>query len=208
MLKTDHKPFVPLMGQTNLDCLPTHILHFRIRLMHCDYSISHVPGKSLHSANVLSRAPISGPSDLHSREAIQTESFVDNIVSSLPTDPDRLRKYCDAQQKDDICSHVITFCKKGRPKKKQMLREMLPYWRVRGELTLCRDLLLRGKRIAVSASLRIETLEKIHSGHQGIQRCFLRITSAVWWPQVKHEIKQLVQSCPTCTKASMPNVIP
>ena len=85
-----------------------------------------------------------------------------------------------------------------------MSRDMLPYWRVRGELTLCRDLLLRGKRIVVPASLRTETLEKIHSGHQGIQRCLLRITSAVWWPQVKHEIEQLVQNCPTCTKASVP----
>ena len=75
---------------------------------------------------------------------------------------------------------------------------------MRGELTLCRDLLLRGKRIVVPASLRTETLEKIHSGHQGIQRCLLRITSAVWWPQVKHEIEQLVQNCPTCTKASVP----
>ena len=26
----------------------------------------------------------------------------------------------------------------------------------------------------------------------------------MWWPQVKHEIEQLVQNCPTCTKASVP----
>ena len=204
MLETDHKPLVPLMGQTNLDCLPPCILHFRICLMRFDYSIIHVPGKSLHAADALSCAPISGPSDLHSREANQTESFVDNIVSSLPADPDRLLKYCDAQRKDDVCSRVIAFCKKGWPMKEQLSRDMLPYWRVRGELTLCRDLLLRGKRIVVPASLRTETLEKIHSGHQGIQRCLLRITSAVWWPQVKHEIEQLVQNCPTCTKASVP----
>ena len=110
-----------------------------------------------------------------------------------------------AQQKDDICSRVIAFCKKGWPKKEQMSRDMLPYWRVRGELTLCRDLLLRGKRIVVPASLRTETLEKIHSGHQGIQRCLLRITSAVWWPQVKHEIEQLV---PAAQKLAYHNVSP
>ena len=46
----------------------------------------------LHTADALSCAPISGPSDLHIREANQTESFVDNIVSSLPADPDRLLK--------------------------------------------------------------------------------------------------------------------
>ena len=208
MLETDHKPLVPLMGLTNLDCLPPRVLHFRIRLMRFDYSISHVPSKSLHTADALSRAPISGPSDLHSREANQTESFVDNIVSSLPADPDHQLKYFDAQQKDDICSRVIAFCKKGWPKKEQMSRDMLPYWHVRGEHTLCRDLLLQGKCIVVPASFRTETLEKIHSGHQGIQQCLLRITSAVWWPQVKHEIERLVQNCPTCTKVSMPQCQP
>ena len=85
--------------------------------MRFDYSISHVPGKSLHAADALSCAPISGPSDLHSREANQTESFVDNIVLSLPADTDRLLKYWHAQQRDDICSRVIAFCKKGWPKK-------------------------------------------------------------------------------------------
>ena len=98
----------------------------------------------------------------------------------------------------------IAFCKKGWPKKERIPRDMFPYWSARGELTLCRDLLLRGKRIVVPASLRTETLEKIHSGHQGLQRCLLQITSAVWWPQVKDEIEQLVQNCPTCTKASVP----
>lgn len=169
MLETDPKPLVPLMGQTNLDCLPPRVLRFRIRLIRFDYSISHVPGISLHTADVLSHAPISRPSDLHSREANQTDSFVDSIVSSFPADPDRLLKYRDAQQKDDICSRVITFCKKGWPKKERMSRDMLPYRRVRGELTFCRDLLLRGRRIVVPASLRTETMEKIHSGHQGIQ---------------------------------------
>ena len=53
VIETDHKPLVPLMGQTNPDCLPPRV-HFRIRLMRFDYSISHVPGKSLHTADALS----------------------------------------------------------------------------------------------------------------------------------------------------------
>ena len=56
------------MGQTNLDCLQPCVLRFRIRLMGFDYSISHVPGKSLHTADALSCTPVSGRSDLHIRQ--------------------------------------------------------------------------------------------------------------------------------------------
>ena len=64
-------------------------------------------------------------------------------------------------------------------------------------------LLLRGHRIVVPRSLQQETLHKIHSGHQGILRCRLRVSSAVWWPGIKHQVEQLVRSCPACTQASL-----
>ena len=57
-LETDHKPLVPLLGKTNLDCLPPRILRFRLHLMQFDYSISHVPGKELYTADALSHSPI------------------------------------------------------------------------------------------------------------------------------------------------------
>ena len=54
MLETDHKPLVPLMGQTNLDCLPPRVLHFRIHLMclDCKMHQPRIPGKSLHKKPV------------------------------------------------------------------------------------------------------------------------------------------------------------
>ena len=57
-LETDHKPLVPLLGRTHLDCLPPRILRFRLRLMRFSYSICHVPGKELYTADALSRAPL------------------------------------------------------------------------------------------------------------------------------------------------------
>ena len=56
-IETDHKPLVPLLGAKELNNLPPRILRFRLRLARFDYSISHVPGKMLHTADALSRAP-------------------------------------------------------------------------------------------------------------------------------------------------------
>ena len=61
LLETDHKPLAPLLGKTNLDCLPPWVLCFQIRLMQFDYATSHIPGKLLYTAYTLSRAPVIPP---------------------------------------------------------------------------------------------------------------------------------------------------
>ena len=57
-IETDHKLLVPLLGTTQLDSLLPRVLRFRLRLTRFDYSISHVPGEYLCTADTLSRAPI------------------------------------------------------------------------------------------------------------------------------------------------------
>ena len=199
-LETDHKPLVPLFGKTNLDCLPPRILRFRLRLMRFNYSISHVPGKELYTADALSRAPIT----VKEVDDHQTELFINAIVSSLPASADRLQEYRAAQQADNHCQQLIDFCKRGWPEyKRQLPGDLHKYWSVRGELTLHDDLLLCGRRIVVPQSLQAETLQKIHSGHQGITKCSLRITSSVWWPGAKRQLEELVHNCPECTKAML-----
>ena len=51
--------------------------------------------------------------------------------------------------------------------------ELIPYWKARKYLTLKDDLLLHGNRIVIPTPLRKETLEKVHAGHQGVERCRL-----------------------------------
>ena len=202
-LETDHKPLVPLLGKTNLDCLPPRILRFRLRLMRFDYSISHVPGKELYTADALSRSPITSSSPMQEAEERHTELFISAVVSSLPASADRLQEYRMAQHADSDCKQLMDLCKRGWPKyKRQLAGNLQKYWHVRGELTLHDDLLLRGRRIVVPQSLQAETLQKIHSGHQGITQCSLRVTSSVWWPGVKQQVEDVVHNCPECTKAS------
>ena len=59
LIETDHKPLIPLLGTKHLDSLPPQILRFRLHLARFDYSIQHVPGKLLYTADTLSRSPSS-----------------------------------------------------------------------------------------------------------------------------------------------------
>ena len=61
-VETDHKPLVSLLSsKKNLDELSPRIQRFRMRLMRYMYTIAHVPGKSLVTADALSRAPQERP---------------------------------------------------------------------------------------------------------------------------------------------------
>ena len=60
VLETDHNPLVTLLGSKSLDELPARIQRMRMRMMRFSYSVVHVPGKLLYTADALSRAPLGG----------------------------------------------------------------------------------------------------------------------------------------------------
>ena len=51
---------------------------------------------------------------------------------------------------------------------------------------------------SLSVKARCIILDKIHTGHQGIQKCRERAKSGVWWPNLSNQIEDLVRECPTC----------
>ena len=52
------------------------------------------------------------------------------------------------------------------------------------------------------------TLQKLHEGHLGIQRCRLHAKMAVWWPGLNKQIRRIFQNCQVCTKSNQPHMEP
>ena len=78
--------------------------------MQFQYTIHHVPEKSLYTADTLSRVPLNEVTDKFSASSTETEQFVQAIPAGLPANADRLEAYAKAQANDRICSQVIEFC--------------------------------------------------------------------------------------------------
>ena len=205
LLETDHKPLVPILGSKSLETLPPRVLRFRLCLARFQYTVHYSPGKSLYLADTLSRAPLKVPSEgLNTLTDQEVENFVEAVVSSLPASADRINVYRQAQARDTECRTLIEYCKSGWPEKHKVKGELKRFWQVRGELTCSNDLLLFRSRIIVPKSLRGETLQKIHTGHQGIVCCRLRVAESVWWPGVSHEVEHFIKSCAECQKNTVP----
>ena len=208
-IETDHKPLVPLLNSKNLDNLPPRVLRFRLRLARFNYQVEHKPGKLLYTADTLSRAPVFPPPGDQSGEQ-EVEQWMITAVQSIPASEQRLEKYSLAQKEDKVCTLLLKFCKTEWPPKQSLDKELKPYWDARHKISVegKLDLLLYGSRIIVPLSMQASTLDKLHEGHQGIQRCRLRAQESVWWPGISSQIKDKIQRCPTCAELAINPVEP
>ena len=80
---------------------------------------------------------------------------------------------------------------------------LIPYYQARNNLTVCNDLLLFHERIVVPKALRTETLQRVHSGHQGVEWCRTRVAMSVWWTGVSRDVQEMVQNRRECAKPSV-----
>ena len=161
-IETDHKPLVHL---------PIRVQHFRMRLMCFLFTISYVPGKHLITAVALSRAPITSFPESEEELQKSVDMYVCAILSTLPATDKRIKRLQRNQTEDEVCQHLITFCTEGWPSKNRVPGILKPYYQVVSELSVVDGLLPRGFWIVIPSSLRLEVLDPIHAGHQGIHKC-------------------------------------
>lgn len=135
-IETDHKPLVPLFSTKNLDELPVRVQRFRVRMMRFQFSIYHVPGKSLIVADMLSRAPLTGVTDSDRTLQEDTDAFVNLTIQSLPATEHRLQDIRQHQQQDEACRLLVRYCQSGWPKKKKLPDIVRPYSSVAAELSV------------------------------------------------------------------------
>ena len=139
LIETDHKPLVPLLSTKNLNSLPPQILCFRLIMVRFHYSIVHVPGKTLCTADTLSRSPV----DSQQATTLQkeTETIVEAIVNHFAATESQLDKYQNAQKDDSLCLAIKEYSDKGWPSKGQITSDLKQYRRERKEFSICEDLL-------------------------------------------------------------------
>lgn len=200
-IETDHKPLVPLFSTKNLDELPARVQRFRMRMMRFSYSISHVPGKKLCTADTLSREPLVKPLN-QQEEKLESDvmAYVDSVIRYLPATEDRLEELRCQQQEDEVTKQIMEYSSTQWPERSQLPGPLKPYWPERNELTIQQGLLMKGNRLVIPVSMRLDVLERIHEAHQGINKCRERAKTSVWWPGLSRQLKEVVKRCPTCIK--------
>ena len=107
----------------------------------------------------------------------------------------KLTEIKEAQDEDPLCKQIKKYCMEGWPDKFHLHDAVKPYWVVRGELSVLHRILLKSSRIVVPSAMRLQVLDKVHEGHQGIGKCRERAKKSVWWPGLNRVIQDMVENC-------------
>lgn len=72
---------------------------------------------------------------------------------------------------DEICLKIKDYIQDGWPKQQKFVdKDVVPYYKIKEELTIVDDLILKGNQILIPKSMRRQMLEKLHEGHTKMSR--------------------------------------
>ena len=126
--------------------------------------------------------------------------YVDSVLDSIPVSDVKLMEIKEAQDEDPVCRQIKSCCLEGWPDKFRRNDALKPYWSAGGELTTAHGILLRSTRVTMPSAKKLQVLDKIHEGHQGIVKCRKRVKKSVWWPGLSREVQDMVENCNVCAK--------
>ena len=106
-------------------------------------NVKHVPGKSLHTADALSQAPLEYTVDSDKLMEIQEiECHIPIVVDTLPVSSTRLTAITQAQADDPVCNTLISCHSAGWLVKSSLPYSIKLYRKYQGELSVHDNLLL------------------------------------------------------------------
>ena len=206
-VETDHKPLIPILNTHALVDMSPRIQRLRMKLLQCRFNTVYIRGKDNIDADALSRAPVSQPNKEDQLGEEDIECHVNLVIDQLPATPQRIKEIQKYTANDEQLAQLKQTMIRGWPKSVRECQPIIqPFWavkvkvkvKVKGHLTEIQGLIFFNDRVVIPKDLRRDILQKLHTGHLGIEKCKRRARESVFWPNINNEIEQVVRKCEKC----------
>ncbi|KAK7877774.1 hypothetical protein WMY93_030588 [Mugilogobius chulae] len=142
------------------------IARWSARLLCFDYSVVYRPGSQNYTADCLSRLPLPMSADIASDTEPEMVAQISATLASLP-----VVEFDTACANCPELSALRAQIQKGWPATIKALNDTLvPYYKLKDELSTKDNYILRGSRLIAPLSLRHSLIALAHESHQGIVR--------------------------------------
>ena len=135
--------------------------------------------------------------------SVKSELPVDNMIYNLQIDtlPVTSTEIRTEILKDKTLVNVLSHLQSGKWPDK-ISDDTKRYYNKRNELTIEDGVILWRVRVIVSEQLRNKVLEELHQNHPSISRMKSLSRIHTWFPNIDHEIENIVKSSRSCEKVS------
>lgn len=190
IIETDHKPLESIFKKP-LHSASQRLQTILLRVIPYSPQVIYRKGTEIKLADTLSR-------DCENKQNADTEELIEiHTVSRVTTTT--IDKINSETSKDCKLQKLIKCILAGWPSSiNELPIEIREFWNFRDELTYLDGIIYKSIKILIPKSLQDEILSKIHSGHQGIQRCISRARSVVFWIGMHKDIKNFIEKCSIC----------
>ncbi|CAM4665226.1 unnamed protein product [Lepidochelys kempii] len=193
-LRTDHSPLTTSLTMKGLGRAGYRIARWSARLLSFNYELEYKPRNQNVVADGLSRLPLPSPDGPPEDEDVVVALITSALTAVTREQFQAACSACPIQQK------LWEFLTKRWPSHPKNLDPvLLPYFRVRDELSLLDGCVLRGTHwLLVPEELQSKLIHLAHDTHQGIVRTKQRLGDLYWWPGMDSQTEALIKSHVTC----------
>lgn len=204
VLKTDHKPLITIFGPNRgiPEVSANRLQRYAIFLSAYNYVIEFVRSAD-NNADYFSRSHVGATGDTagegEARDSGPEDSaaYVNFVVEgSLPVSAQRLRT---ETENDPVLSSVKRYVMKGWPRTVTDVA-LKPYFHCRFELSVENGCLLRGHKVVIPSSLRVELCSELHSSHFGIVKMKAAARERMWFPGIDAHLERVAAECGVCAR--------
>ena len=203
IVETDHKPLESIFSKSLL-AAPIRLQRMLLQLQRYNLIVKYKKGSEQYIADLLSRAtPPHSQSDIvmKSYDIFCTQLEEINATEYTNISDTQIQKIRKETEKDPNLQSLKDTVLKGWPDSKEMCSPMvLDYWTYRDEITLQNGILYKGLRIIIPKAMQNDMLQRIHSSHLGTEACIRKANVSIFWPGIRSEIKNTVNSCIACAE--------
>uniref|UniRef100_A0A1B0CFC4 RNA-directed DNA polymerase n=1 Tax=Lutzomyia longipalpis TaxID=7200 RepID=A0A1B0CFC4_LUTLO len=188
-----HIPMINAIEENKVEGLLQKMTRWCLTLASYDYEIEYRPGEKHQNADALSRVPVRESLKLAEEEESRGEILMlqDDVI---PVSAVEIQEHT---KKDKTLMRVKRWILEGWPDRCPD-PELKPFFMVRKELSIMRDVLLRGNQVVVPKTLQERLLNSLHATHWGMVNMKAIARSYMWWPGIDAQIETKVKQCERC----------
>ena len=193
-LQTDQKPLVSIFRKHMIDVSP-RVQRIAIRAWQYDFIPEYLPGKQNVISDALSRVT---PLELQDSDA-EKEILVVNLLQYSTIEQREKDELLQATDKDAELQALKNVISTGWPAKRSKLpADLHAYWDYRDELTVENGILMKNSKVLIPESLKQKYINKVHSGHMGIDSTLKKAREFIFWKGYSADIKEAIEKCGIC----------